>query len=125
MVLVAITLASITWLAWDRLNPSRVEQAVEVLTDLERFRTATSSGVAFARVASLMKTAGEECVADQGAPPRCDGFFTASATAQVTAATVLRCTRPGVFDARRNMIAYLQALEEGGDPQPPALPKCD
>jgi len=118
---VAIVIAVIAASRLSRGNPF-VGEAVAVISDDARFETATDAGVAFARVASLLQEAGEDCGGDAD---ECGRFFTAAAFAQVTAVHVLDCTRPGIFEARRAMRTYVSAIDDDAEPVPPPPPDCD
>lgn len=121
-VLVAAALAAAI-LVGDR--PSPIARAQEMVAEDRNFATATSTGVTFIRIATLLREAAESCADDDGLDdPRCEALFSASAYAQITAVQVLPCTRPGVFTAREHLRGYLTALRAGKTPDPPPPTVC-
>ena len=107
-------------------DPSRLEQAVEVLDDEDRCGTGEEAGEAMADVGALLQEEGTECRAADPDAPRCDALLAASAAAQVTAARIISCTAPGRFEARTALADHLRAVD--ADPRaagpPPAPPDC-
>ena len=114
--------------AAETASPSPVEEARRLVRADENFATATEAGVTFTRVSSRLQSAAEACRRSPSSPgdavrqARCDGLFSGAAYARVSAVAVLRCTRPGVFDARASMRTYLDALASTDDASPPLPP---
>lgn len=109
-----------------------VDDARELVRADDNFATATEAGVTFTRVSSRLQSAAEQC--RRSSPPpdeatrqaRCDGLFSGAAYARVSAVAILRCTRPGVFEARASMRTYLDALaaSEAAAPALPPVVRC-
>jgi hypothetical protein len=123
---VALVVASVALLAACGDEPTRVERAIDVLDDEDRFTTGEEAGEAMADVGALLQEEGTECRSADADAPRCDALLSASAAAQVTAARILTCTAPTRFEARTALADHLGALDE--DPvaagPPPAPPSC-
>jgi hypothetical protein len=99
--------------------------ARQLAADEGGFDTATSAGVTLTRISRDLEAAADDCASSDGArAARCSSLYAGAGYARVSAAGVLRCTRPGVFDARAELRRYLDALVAGRDPQPPAPPGC-
>ncbi|HUP85460.1 MAG TPA: hypothetical protein VM143_07315 [Acidimicrobiales bacterium] len=97
--------------------------------DDANFATATDAGVTFTRISRRLQHEAEACRADASDDRQrghCDALFSASAYARVSAVAVLRCTRPGVFDARTSLRGYLEGLaaSDGADPALPPTVRC-
>ena len=126
MRLVPLVVATVVALAACGDEPTRVERAVDVLEDDDRFTTGERAGEAMADVGALLQEEGTECRSADPEAPRCDALLSASAAAQVTAARILGCTAPGRFEARTALADHLRAVDD--DPRtagpPPAPPDC-
>ena len=111
-----------------RPSPSPVDEARRLVRADDNFATATEAGVTFTRVSSRLQSAAEDCrrsvssTDDTTREERCDGLFSGAAYARVSAVAILRCTRPGVFEARTSMRTYLDALAAAEDAVPPLPP---
>jgi hypothetical protein len=106
-----------------------LDEARRLAGEDANFATATEAGVTFTRISRRLQEGAESCredASDDRERERCDVLFTASAYARVSAVAVLRCTRPGVFDARASMRGYLDALaaSDDADPALPATIRC-
>ena len=97
-----------------------LDRARALVEDNGTFSTAVESGDTFAHVGELLRDAADEC------ETRCAGVREASAYAQVLAADVLRCTQPGIHDARAAVLALLAAVKAAPTivGNTPALPDC-
>jgi len=99
-------------------------EAGRILADEDRFAAASTAGTALNRVSILLQRAGERCDADTDTDTACDDLFTAAAAARVAAVAALRCQRPQLFETRLAFAAYLDAIDDGRRPEPPAPPEC-
>lgn len=103
-----------------------LDHARRLVADDANFATATDAGVTFTRISRHLQNEAEACRSSNAGGVRCDALFSGSAYARVSAVAVLRCTRPGVFDARTSMRSYLDALSASDDADPalPAIVRC-
>lgn len=118
-------LAVVTLLVLGVVTATRARQADDPLTTARRlagddrqFETATATGVAFTRISSALEAAAESC----GTGARCDALYAGAGWARVSAVGVLRCTRPGIFDARARLRRYVARLESDAPPPTPPPP---
>jgi hypothetical protein len=103
---------------------SPIDRAQALVAADDNFATATESGVTFTKVSRALEDAGDDCREDRDGHAECDSFYAASGYARVSAVAVLRCTRPGVFDARASMRQLLDQLDAGGTVRIPAVTTC-
>lgn len=90
---------------------SALTRAERVLHDNKRFVDAPSSARAFATVSQRLLRDAQSCSRRHGQnDTRCRARFSAAAYTSVTAAAVMSCTQPGVYDARRSTSRYLSAI---------------
>ena len=124
--LLGVAIAGVFLVVTGRGPLSGVDRALAVVGEDAAFDTAEAAGNAFVRVGVALREQAEDCARDGGpAPRKCDPYFAGSAQAQVMAVQVLRCTRPGVFEARSSMRTYLEALrDDAGQARLPLLPDC-
>lgn len=121
MVAAAAILAIVAYVG----RSSPLDEAKALVEDDVNFETAFSTGQTFLDIGKVLKRAGEACEDDKGPNhPDCDVMFTANAYATISAVDVLRCTRPGVFDARETMRTYLAELAANKHPDPPRGVTC-
>ena len=84
--------------------------ARDLVADDANFATAIESGVTFTKVSTELEHAADDC--EPSSALRCENLYAAAGYARVSAVGVLRCTRPGVFDARQAMGALLRDLDD-------------
>ena len=104
----------------------RLHDAIRLMDDDDNFATATESGVTFTKVSTDLEAEGDRCKPRTDGTARCDALYAAAGFARVSAVAVLRCTRPGVYDARRAMRTYLEALakDDRASPAVPSVTTC-
>ena len=134
LVLVAMAVAVlgvVVLVATRSSGPSALDEARRLVRSDANFATATETGVTFTRVSRHLQSAAESCRSsssstDLAGRARCDGLFSGAGYARVSAVAVLRCTRPGVFEARASMRSYLDALAASDDAMPdlPPVIRC-
>ena len=90
-----------------------LRHAHALVADDDNFVTAIETGVTFTKVSTDLERAADDCKPERA--PRCENLDAAAGYARVSAVGVLRCTRPGVFDARRAMRGLLVELQHGGE----------
>jgi hypothetical protein len=97
--------------------------ARDLVADDANFATAIESGVTFTKVSTDLEQAADDCKPSNG--PRCENLYAAAGYARVSAVGILRCTRPGVFDARQSMRGLLRDLDDdAGEATIPAVVNC-
>lgn len=126
-VAVAVLLAVAVIAAIPRMRGGDpIAQARTLANDDDAFATATSAGVTFAKVSRMLERAGDSCSDEDSAQAsRCAALFAGAGYARVSAVGVLRCTLPARYDARRGLVAYLDAV--AGDEaahEPPPVVSC-
>ena len=121
---VAVLAASALLAVFLRRPPSPVERAQKVVASDARFATAHESGFALLKVAQLLRQQAESCRGHDPTSQDCADLFAGTAYAQVSAVSVLQCTRPDVFDTRERMRTYLAQLRKGAHPQVPQVVTC-
>ena len=128
---VVVTLVLLGFAAARSSESSPVDDARHLVRSDRNFATATETGVTFTKVSRHLESAAETCRSatrstDLERQARCDGLFSGAAYARVSAVAVLRCTRPGVFEARASMRAYLDELaaSEEAAPALPPIVRC-
>ena len=101
-----------------------LHHAQQLVADDDNFVTATESGVTFTKVSSALEDAADDCHPANTA--RCANLYASAGYARVSAVGVLRCTRPGVFDARHAMRTLLDRLDADrtGKVAIPAVVSC-
>jgi hypothetical protein len=99
----------------------RLRDAIGLVADDDNFATATESGVTFTKVSTALEGAADRCRPADDGTARCDALYASAGFARVSAVAILRCTRPGVYDAREQMRTYLEALAKD-DRAAPAVP---
>jgi hypothetical protein len=124
--LIALVVAAAVTMAACGEDRSRLDEAIDVLDDADRFATGDEAGEAMADVGALLQEEGTECRSADPVAPRCDALLAASAAAQVTAARIIACTAPGRFEARTALAGHLRAVSDDprGAGPPPAPPDC-
>lgn len=128
----AIVLVAVVTLAAVRSSaPTPLEEARRLVRSDANFATATETGVTFTKVSRRLEAAAESCrsgatASDVTRRTRCDALFSGAAYARVSAVAVLRCTRPGVFEARASMATYLDEVAASDDAAPalPPIVRC-
>jgi hypothetical protein len=127
-VLVVVGVAAVIIHAPDDAAKGPLDEARHLVADDGNFATATDTGLTFTRISTVLQSAGEQCRKDGGPGATCDARFAGAAYARVSAASVLTCTRPGVFEARAAMRTFLDELAttKAADtpPDPPAITRC-
>lgn len=115
LVLVAVTLAVAAVAAVvvvHRMHRvSVLTRAERVLREDKRFPNGPKSGRVFADLSHDLLGDAQSCSNTHGRDDtRCRARFSAAAYANVTAAAVLNCTQPGIYDARRSTSQYLRSI---------------
>lgn len=93
-----------------------------------RFYNGPAAGAVFASASASLLRDGKACERHWGAADgRCRSRLAGAAWAQVSAVALLRCTQPGVFQARHDLQVYLGAVTalddmRGRGPVPPLSP---
>jgi len=112
-----------------------------LVTSNGRFDTGSSGAATFARIGNELLADAKRCQGRHAGPSRpdrradgdvrCIARFQAAAAANVTAVALLQCTQPGVFEARRRLLAELDAIAavdrdptHSALPPVPAVPHC-
>jgi hypothetical protein len=105
-------------------NASPVDDSLGKLNDDKRFVTSARAGQTVADVSTQLRLAGASCRKAHGASRRCTVMLQAAAYSAVTAYTLTDCTSPGVYDGRKAMLNYLQAVKKflAGDAKAPSVP---
>jgi hypothetical protein len=105
-------------------NGTLVDGSIDKLNDSNRFSTSARAGQTVADISTKLRLAGASCRAKDKSSARCTVLLQAAAYSAVTAYTLVDCTSPGVFDGRKAMLDYLQAIRaflKGAEQ--PAVPK--
>ena len=114
-------LAAIAFLALLVQRPATpVERAQKIVASDARFATARQSGFALLKVAQLLRQQAESCRVKDPTSRNCADLFSARPGAGA-AVSVLNCTRPGAFDTRQRVSAYLDQLQLHAHPHVPAV----
>jgi hypothetical protein len=109
-----------------------VTAARHVLQKNGRFVNGPSAGLAFADVSHLLLNDAKSCAhKHRSTDRRCTSRFSAAAYTSVAAFTLIGCTQPGVYEARRSVMSELDGIAvvdkaAGRVPAPPIpdVPKC-
>jgi hypothetical protein len=99
-----------------------LDRARDLVADDGNFATAIESGVTFTKVSTALEDAADDC--EPATEARCENLYAAAGFARVSAVGVLRCTRPGVFDARQAMRTLLDDLDDAATARIPAVVSC-
>ena len=106
---------------------SPLAHARRLAADEGRFSTALDAGRTFALVSQDLQRAGDECTGHPSSPAaRCAALYAGAGYARVSAAGILRCTRPDVFTARATLRRELDVLAGSATaaPSPPPVVSC-
>ena len=142
LVIAAVLLLAGAAVAWQtvRRPTSGLGAARRLVRSDGQFSSSSRGATTFARVGDLLLADAKRCQRRHPGPARpgqpagdvrCVARFQAAAGANVSAVALLDCTQPGVFEARRRMLAELDAINavdrapsRSRLPQVPAVPKC-
>jgi ABC-type nickel/cobalt efflux system permease component RcnA len=115
-----------------RSSVDGVASARRVLQKDGRFVNGPAAGNAFADVSHLLLNDAKSCAHRHATSDRrCSARFSAAAYTSVAAFSLLGCTAPGVYEARRSVLSELDGIvlvdRAGGRMAPPRIPdvpKC-
>jgi len=108
---VAIVALGAVSLVVRRGGAGAVGQARRVVLQDSRFVNGPRAGAAFADVSGALLADAQSCSRHHSDRDiRCAARFSAAAYTSVTAFTLLGCTQPGVFQARRGVLAELDGI---------------
>ena len=122
LLTVGLTVALVRTAAGPDADHDGLARADALVRDDDNFATATESGVTFTKVSTTLEQEADDC--RPATAPRCETLFAAAGYARVSAVAVLRCTRPGVFDARTSLRTLLHDLEREPAPDIPVVVTC-
>jgi hypothetical protein len=115
-----------------RSGADGVTSARRVLQKDGRFVNGPAAGNAFADVSHLLLNDAKSCSHHHATSDRrCSARFSAAAYTSVAAFSLVGCTAPGMYEARRSVLTELDAIvlvdRAGGRMAPPRIPdvpKC-
>src|SRR5439155_6600678 len=105
-----------------------VARARSLVRQDSRFDNGPKSGKSFAEASRMRMADADRCRRRyHDADSRCAGRSAAAAYTSVTAFVLVRCTQPGIFDARHALLVELDGIASvdrvRGAAPPPAVPK--
>jgi hypothetical protein len=124
-VAVAAVVAAV--LILNRPGPNRLAQAQHLVQRDSRFQNGPKAGAAFADLSHLLLDDAKSCARRRSpSDQRCAARYSAAAHTSVAAFALLRCTQPGVYRARRDLMIELSGIvaidRQKGNVPPPSLP---
>ena len=131
-VAVVVVVAVSAVLVLYRPTPSRLAQAQHLVRRDNRFGNGPKAGATFADLSHLLLADARSCAHHHSqSDNRCRARYSAAASTSVAAFALLRCTQPGVYQARRDLMVELSGIavvdrQKGAVPPPPvpAYPSC-
>ena len=104
-----------------------VARARHLVQQDSRFANGPKAGAAFAAISHMLLDDATSCARHHGqADTRCQARASAAAYTTVSAFSLVSCTQPGVFRARRALLDELNGIvqvdHQGGRAAPPAVP---
>ena len=130
VIVAAVVVAAVVVVRPSR--PSALTRAQHLVHRDSRFVNGPKAGAAFADISTMMLADAKACRRAHGASDnRCAARYSAAAFTSVTAFVLLHCTQPGVYEARRDLLAELAGIADvdrrhgvAVPPPVPPLPVC-
>jgi hypothetical protein len=121
-----LALAGIGAAVVHRDEKTGVDEARDLVRDVDRWATAEESANTMVAITIALRREAEACATKHSAQAaECRPLFAGSAHAQGGSIGLLRCSRVEVFDARDAMDTYLRALQDdAAKARLPVLPYC-
>jgi len=132
VAVVAVVAVAAAAMLLNRPGPGRLTQAQRLVGRDARFANGPKAGAAFADLSHLLLDDARSCARQHSqSDNRCASRFSAAAYTSVAAFVLTRCTQPGVYRARRDLMTELTAIGavdrlHGVAPPPPipSFPSC-
>jgi hypothetical protein len=131
-VLVAAVLTGVLVFAARRGSANRISSTQRLLQHDAHFVNGPTAGNAFSEASRLLFLDAKACARHHSSlDSRCAARFSAAAYTSVTAFTLIGCTQPGVYQARRavldeldGIVAVDRARGRAARPLVPDVPRC-
>ncbi|MEA2532682.1 MAG: hypothetical protein QOJ93_493 [Actinomycetota bacterium] len=131
-VVMAVVLTGVLVFEVRRGSASRIGSAQRLLQHDARFANGPKAGTTFSQASNLLLQDAKSCARRHSArDERCAARFSAAAYTSVTAFTLIGCTQPGVYQARRDVLIELdgivavdRARGRAARPKVPDVPRC-
>jgi len=131
-IVVAVVAVAATAMAVQRHDtPRTLAGAISTASSDRRFASTPRAANSLVEISQILTLEARQCVAHHGASyPPCSARASGAAVAQNEAVAVLRCTQPGVYEARQGIRRYLEGIRrldiDSRAPTPPfpTFPHC-